>query len=675
MVKDGANITIGAFYRQPTSVINEIDDLMSRLLGIPNGNRATEFILGGDFNLPGIIWGENVTIKDTPSYGSQVNERLIELCDTLGLTQVVHQPTRENNIPDLCLVTSPDKCTEADVLTGISDHDAVCMSYNRRVNRNKETSRKVYLFKRADMESLKGEITHYYNDGFKQHLEGNGINETWEQFKEVLYQLMKNNIPHRNIKQNCKLPWVNNGIRRLMRRRKRARAKSKKTGKVAGWNRYKEMEFFLKKQPREAHTEYLTNIFADDDDRLNKKAWAYIKSRRKENIGIPPLVDKNGRLCEESQDKAEILCEQYTSVFTKDDGRVPVPTVPYNLPSMLHLTIDANGVNKLLTEVNINKANGPDLIPNTVLKECNRELAPILTDIFRKSLRDGRLPKDWLNANVVGIYKKGPKQEARNYRPISITSVTTSKIIEHILFSQIRRHYTHHSFIVETQHGFQKRLSCDTQLVITTEQLQKGMDQKYQQNIILLDIQKAFDKVPHRHLLKKLEAGGVRGDAHGWLRTYLTCRTQRVVVDGRASQEVPVLSGVPQGTVTVLGPLMFLTYINDINRDISGTIKFFSDDALLFHQIRSDADCVSLQKDIDTINSWSRRWRMQCNASKCHVLQVTKKKSIISHAYSSGQEKLSVVPSHPYLGIEIDNKLSWKQQIEKSKHKSIRTCE
>ena len=155
MVKDEANIAIGAFYRQPSRDITENDDLMTTLLSIQNGNRATELIGGGDFNLPGIIWGDNVTIKDTPSYLSQVNERLIELCDTLGLTQVVQQPTRENNIMDLFLVTSPDRCTEADILTGISDHDAVCLSYNRRVNRNKKSSRKVYLFKRADMESLK----------------------------------------------------------------------------------------------------------------------------------------------------------------------------------------------------------------------------------------------------------------------------------------------------------------------------------------------------------------------------------------------------------------------------------------------------------------------------------------------------------------------------------------
>ena len=120
------------------------------------------------------------------------------------------------------------------------------------------------------MESLKGEITHYYNDEFKQHIEANGINETWEKFKDVLNQLMKKHIPQRNIKQNCKLPLVNNVIRRLMRRRKRARAKSKKRGKVADWNRYKEMDKYLKKQLREAHNEYLTHIFADDDDRLSK---------------------------------------------------------------------------------------------------------------------------------------------------------------------------------------------------------------------------------------------------------------------------------------------------------------------------------------------------------------------------------------------------------------------
>ena len=113
--------------------------------------------------------------------------------------------------------------------------------------------------------------------------------------------------------------------------------------------------------------------------------------------------------------------------------------------------------------------------------------------------------------------------------------------------------------------------------------------------------------------------------------------------------------GVTGGTTcTVLGPLMFLTYINDINRDISGIIQLFADDALLFQTIRSDADCVSLPKDLDTLYSWSRRWRMQFNVSKCHVLQVTQKDV---HYHSLGQENLRVVPSHPYLGIEIDNTL------------------
>ena len=132
MIKDEADITLGAFYRHPTSAKTEIDDLMRTLLSIQNGNKATEFIVGGDFNLPGIIWDDNVTIKETPSYGSQVNERHIELCDTLGLTQVVKQSTRENNILDLSLVTSPDRYTEAGVLTGISDHDHTLIVYHCR---------------------------------------------------------------------------------------------------------------------------------------------------------------------------------------------------------------------------------------------------------------------------------------------------------------------------------------------------------------------------------------------------------------------------------------------------------------------------------------------------------------------------------------------------------------
>ena len=161
------------------------------------------------------------------------------------------------------------------------------------------------------------------------------------------------------------------------------------------------------------------------------------------------------------------------------------------------------------------------------------------------------------------------------------------------------QHYSRHNFISNVQHGFQKGLSCETQLATTVEELQKGLDNRYQHDVVIIDFNKAFDKVPHRHLLKKLDASGIRGNIHRWLTTYLTNRTQRVIVDGRSSGEDPVLSGVPQGTV--LGPLMFLTYINDITLNLTSQMKLFADDALLFRPIKSEKDCKSLQKDLNAL--------------------------------------------------------------------------
>ena len=171
MLKNEADIISGAFYRQPNSALTEIDDLLTTLLNIQNGHRTTEFIIGGDFNLPGIMWGDSVTIKDTPSYGSQMNTRFVEISESLGLTQIVEEPTREGNILDLILVTSPDRCQKVDVIPGSSDHDAVCATYKAKVSRNKKKPRNVYLFKHADMNAVKKYITTYNNEQFKLDLE------------------------------------------------------------------------------------------------------------------------------------------------------------------------------------------------------------------------------------------------------------------------------------------------------------------------------------------------------------------------------------------------------------------------------------------------------------------------------------------------------------------------
>ena len=522
------------------------------------------------------------------------------------------------------------------------------------------------------MNSIRQDITTYHNEQFKLDLEADNTNSTWETFKEVLYNITRKHIPQKTIRQNNKLPWVNTTIRRLTRRRKRARVKAKKTMKNADWKRYHKLTKDLKKQLREAHNDYVTGIFSDGTTRgINKKAWTYIKSKRRDNIEIPPLKNKHGALCDEAQEKADILSKQYQSVFSRDNAKDKTPNPTYNIPSMPDINIDDNGILKLLRDINTQKSVGPDLIPNRVLKECCAELTPILGAIFRKSLALGQLPSDWLKANVIGIYKKGQKCEPSINRPVSLTSVTC-KLMEHIIYSQVMRHYTKHNFINGVlQHGFLKGLSCDTQLVTTVEELQRGLDRKTQYDVIVLDFQKAFDKVSHHHLLRKLHASGVRGKLHQWMSTYLTQRTQRVVVDGAMSQEARVLSGVPQGTV--LGPLLFLTYINDITNDIKGQIRLFAGDALLYHPIKTEADGCVLQGDLNSLHRWSKRWKMAFNTTKCHVLHITRNRRVIRHQYNIGGTVLAPVEHHPYLGIELDNKLCWKQQVTNVRSKGTRT--
>ena len=169
-------------------------------------------------------------------------------------------------------------------------------------------------------------------------------------------------------------------------------------------------------------------------------------------------------------------------------------------------------------------------------------------------------------------------------------------------------HLDKHKFLVDYQHGFRRQRSCETQLISTLEEITRSIDQKCQVDILILDFSKAFDTVAHRRLLQKLDHYGIRGSMLQWLASWLTNRKQQVVVDGEFSSEVKVTSGVPQGTV--LGPLMFLIYVNNIGKGISSRIRLFADDALLYREIKEQKDADTLQEDLKKLETWSTTWQM-----------------------------------------------------------------
>ena len=315
----------------------------------------------------------------------------------------------------------------------------------------------------------------------------------------------------------------------------------------------------------------------------------------------------------------------------------------------------------LLENCNTNKSPDPDNIHAAFLKQVASEIAPVLSHLFKQSLTEGTLPTSWKQAYVTPVYKKGTKTDPGNYRPVSLTS-QICKTLEHILVSQIMKHLETNDILTDVQYGFRSMRSCESQLFLTIDDFARAVDNKLQVDVAILDFAKAFDKVAHARLVHKLNYYGIRGPLLQWLQSFLTDRTQKVIIDGRHSSPCHVTSGVPQGSV--LGPALFLIYINDIVTNIHSQLRLFADDCLLYRPIHSPEDHKVLQSDLDSLSSWANIWQMKFNVKKCCIMQISTLHSTSSFPYTMYETPLQFVKRHEYLGVLLDDKLSWTPHID-----------
>ena len=302
-----------------------------------------------------------------------------------------------------------------------------------------------------------------------------------------------------------------------------------------------------------------------------------------------------------------------------------------------------------------------------MLKELSDTISDPLTRIFKKSLKERRVPKDWKHALVAPIYKKGARYESANYRPISLTCIC-SKLMEHIICSSMMKHAKENNILYNMQHGFREGRSCETQLNELTHDLVNNMHSGLQTDVCVLDFSKAFDKVGHNRLLEKLKWYGVTGETNDWIRSFLSDRTQAVVVDGLTSSNKSVLSGVPQGSV--LGPCLFLYYINDIADNLNSTVRLFADDTMIYLVVTSQSDARRLQQDLDTLTKWEKTWMMEFHPDKCEVISVTRKTKPIIYNYKLHGHVLKHVDCVKYLGVHINKQLNWNTHISHTTSKA-----
>ncbi|KAL8582913.1 hypothetical protein ACOMHN_057066 [Nucella lapillus] len=350
------------------------------------------------------------------------------------------------------------------------------------------------------------------------------------------------------------------------------------------------------------------------DEEPKAEALASLQPLRHEKVGLKNagatcymnavLQQANGRLVTDAKRKAELLDHQFQTAFSegkqyfRDEYEEKCGTQEGNFLVLDDLEVTEEGVHKLLKNLKPNKASGPDEISSRILKELSTELAPALTTIFRSSLSTGQVPSDWRDALVSPIFKKGEHYNPANYRPVSLTCIVC-KLLEHIVVHSLMKHLETNEILCHQQHGFRKNRSCETQLLELVEELTSNMVDGLQTDMVILDFAKAFDKVNHSLLLHKIHDYGIKGKTNKWIKSFLSNRRQAVVVDGEKAEFSSVKSGVPQGSV--LGPCLFLVYINDLPKNLNSKVRIFADDTAIYSTITADADIKQLQNDLQNL--------------------------------------------------------------------------
>lgn len=327
------------------------------------------------------------------------------------------------------------------------------------------------------------------------------------------------------------------------------------------------------------------------------------------------------------------------------------------------LVVDWVGIVPLIAQLKLSSSSGIDGINSKILKNIDVYSSIILGEIFSQSLNSCQLPDDWKIGKVVPLFKSGDVHNPLNYRPISLTSISC-KLFEHIIYSSLVTFLENNSFFSPHQHGFRKTFSCETQLISFTRDLFCALDDGNFVDCIFLDFSKAFDLVSHHLLCQKLRKLNIDPQILAWIENFLSNRSQFVTANDYDSSYCSVTSGVPQGSV--LGPLLFLIFINDLPDAITSSIRLFADDCVLYRVMSSTSDPSALQSDLDRISTWCDIWKMRLNTNKCKMMRISRRSNISERSptsYNIHGHQLETTATYKYLGVHITNNLSWETHV------------
>lgn len=636
-------------------------------------------VIVGDFNLNRISWTPDPVLPAVTSEDS-AEHKFVECIRDSFLYQHITEPTRfrSGNIPtcdDLLFTSYENNVSNLsyEAPLGRSDHATITCILHSNI-KPLQNNRVIYNFNKGNYQKMRTLLEKDWDS-----LLGNKSVQEATNLIETIYKTAAEEcIPKSQMSSNKKAKpiWMNRSAFRKVKRKHSGWLRYLNTKQGETYKEYIRCRNESSHESRDARKDYEKRL-ARECRRNPKAIWRYIKSNNKVRPRVPNLKKPDGSFTTTDSEAADILNKQYYSAFTKEDTNT-IPDIPLKhltTPELDTFEINEVEVLKELKNLKPNKSPGIDGIHPRVLKENAEVLAHPITLIFRKSLSSGILPSHWLQALVTPIFKKGSKTSAENYRPVSLTCILC-KILEKIIVRQIIKHIVENHFASKRQHGFTSGKSVTTNLLEVMNIWTEALMHHIPIDVLYLDYQKAFDTVPHLRLLKQVQSFGITGEALNWLKAFLSDRKQKVIVNGSESQWVSVLSGIPQGSI--LGPVLFSLFVNDLPGEVQCLISMFADDTKIYLPLTTDMSTVQLQEDLWALEAWAKRMQMKFHPLKCKVMHLgskNNKESYFMHKEDGTLHKLEVTEVEKDLGVHIDNQLKFSthcQNKANTANKSLR---
>lgn len=653
-------------YRSPSSE-DRNNTYLNELLTEASKFGASHLLLLGDFNFKNIDWRSSFSEDETEM---KFLDRLIDN----GFHQHVSEETRHRgkDTPTILDLIISKEESNIDEITynsplGKSDHSVLLFNYRCYVKEVFEEV-EIALPHKANFENMRDEFKKM-SEKFLNLPNSTSTEERWKIFRSGYDQIIADNTPTVKKRKNHPVPLDEEVRSKIsekdsMSRKLNELKKQQKFGEYDKlWKEYCKVRNKVRSMTRATRKEFERKI-AQESKENPKKVYAYINSKVKTRQGIGDIcVDPDNpksKVTDDDQEKANIFSKFFSSVQVEEIGEspeIPKKNINFEMPPLKIKKIREK-VLETLKKLKPNKKEGIDKQTPRVLKAVAEEIVDMVISLFDISLDESVVPSDWLLSMIAVIFKKGKKSLAGNYRPVSLTCILC-KCMEKLIRDHIVEHMRKNGLFSKFQYGFLSGRSVTLQLLYAMDKWTEALDNGDEVDCIYTDFMKAFDRVPHQRLIAKMKSYGISDSICDWVRAFLCNRKQKVVINGVHSEWEDVKSGVPQGSV--LGPVLFVLFINDLPEEVISELLLYADDAKIYRTIKDDADREQLQRDLHAMSLWSDEWLLSFHPDKLKKLLISRKEFYTERRYHVGSDPVKNVEMETDLGVCVDGELNFDE--------------